>query len=169
MVEMAFNQAWIRLRQSHSRALRFAAFHPLERLKISQSLERVLPEDEYKQASRQLAQQCRDVRHLFRFRDRNGQMRWANSWASVPSFEARMMEVKRAEVEAPDRLMYAFYSWTSSAIHGGPQSVDEMFDGSSGDLRVRSQPEANPAAQFAMAAAILHDTWATPALIRLLS
>jgi hypothetical protein len=128
MIEIMFNQAWIRLRAKHSRALRFAAFQPLELLRVQTSLHATLAPAEYQATKRNLERQRRDVRHLFRFRASNGMMRWAKSWASVSTVEARIQEVRAAEAPGnPDPFMYAMYSWISSAVHGGPHSVNEMF------------------------------------------
>ncbi len=54
--------------------------------------------------------------------------------------------------------MYGAYSWISSGVHGGPNSIKEMFSFSSGRLKVRRQPEKDPTAQWVGAAVSLAHT-----------
>jgi hypothetical protein len=148
-MEIMFNHAWIRLRSKHSRATRFLAFQPLELLRVHASLAATLPPAEFAATKRLLEKQRRQVRHLFRFRDSHGDMRWAKSWASVSSLEARMTAVRAAESPGdPDAFMYGIYSWISSGVHGGPNSIKEMFGFDSGRLKVCRQPEKDPTAQL---------------------
>ncbi len=156
MLEIMINHAWIRLRQKHSRALRFVAYQPLELLRTHTSMEAAMQPAEYERARRNLERQRRAVRHLFRFRDHKGKMQWARSWAAVGSVEGRLQEVKSAETPGqPDPFLYGLYSWISSGVHGGPNSLKEILQKRAGALVARRQPERDPKAQFAAAAAIL--------------
>ena len=160
MLEIMINHAWIRLRQKHSRSLRFVAYQPLELLRVHASMQASMSPADYERARRNLERQRRAVRHLFRLRDRNGKMQWARSWAAVSSVEGRIQEVKSSETPGqPDPFLYAMYSWISSAVHGGPNSLlKEVFDRRAGVLVAKRQPERDPSAQFAAAAAILSYT-----------
>jgi hypothetical protein len=153
------NHAWIRLRSKHSRALRFVSFQPLELLRVHGSLAASMSPAEYGKARKNLEKQRRAVRHLFRFRDGKGKMQWARSWAAVPLVNCRMAEVRSSEApDQPDPFLYGLYSWISSAVHGGPNSINDMFHGLSGALVPKRHPERDPTAQFAGAAAALAHT-----------
>lgn len=156
MLEIMMNYAWIRLRQRHSRALRFIAYQPLELLRVHAGMRHTLSQTEFERTRRNLERQRRQVRHLFRFRDGTGKMRWAHSWAKVSSVEARFTEVKSAETRGqPDPFLYGLYAWISSAVHGGPNSLREVIARRGDSLVATRQPERSPSAQFVSAAAVL--------------
>lgn len=156
MVEIVINYAWIRLRQEHSRATRFLGYQPLELLRVLPGMRNIFNQEEFKQTKRNLELQRGRVRHFFRFRDKKGKMQWARSWAKVSSVEARLREVKSAETPGqPDPFLYGLYAWISSAVHGGPNSLQEVLRKKGSSLVAKGQPESNPTAQFSGAAAAL--------------
>ncbi len=156
MLEIMINYAWIRLRQKHSRSVRFLSYQPLELLRVHAQMRDTFSQAEFEQAQRNLEAQRRRVRHLFRFRDRKGRMQWVRSWARVSSVEARLREVRSAETPGqPDPFLYGLYAWISSAVHGGPNSVNEVLTKRGNSLVATRQPEHNPTAQFRGAAIVL--------------
>lgn len=148
MLELQINYAWIRLRNSYSRALRFHQYWPLERLRLLEKTGTIFRASDYTARRRALVAERRKVRHLFRFRDKNGKMQWAQSWASVSSVEARLAEVQKKEKPGltPDPFLYAMYISFSSASHGSPSSLVEVLDVVGGRLIPKSQPEVRPSA-----------------------
>lgn len=129
MLEIFYNYAWIRLRQSERRANRYLKFHCIERLKMMDDMSPEMKSQEYRAKYRALVNERSRYRHLFRFRDKKGKLRWATGWATK-SLEARMMEViaARTKVGEPlDRYMYSIYRWTSSSAHGGPSAMNEIL------------------------------------------
>ena len=156
MVETLINHAWIRLRQTHSRATRFVAYQPLELLRVHPSLHATMTEEAFKTARRNLVKQRADVRHLFRNRNNKGKLSWARNWAKVGTVEGRLDEVQRAENPAgPDPFLYGIYSWFSSVTHGGASSINDLFQKVNGRLVVGEQPEGNPKGHIVAAAAVL--------------
>ncbi len=156
MIEILINYAWIRLRKPHSRALRYIAYHPLERLNVHRLMRETLEPEMLKESQRYLEEQRRRVRHLFRFRDKNGKMQWARSWASVSSLEARLQEVKAdGNPSQSDPFLYGLYAWISSAVHGGPHSLDEVLTSRDQRIVAKEQPEQDPTAQIKAAATTL--------------
>ena len=156
MLEIMINYAWIRLRNKHSSSTRFLSYQPLELLKVHRSMQSAMSPAEYKAAHRNLVNQRRQVRHLFRFRDKNGKLRWARSWAQVSSIAARLDEVQASENPAgPDPFLYAMYAWFSSTVHGGPNAMKEIFTLRNGKLVPRKQPENVPGGHYVGAAAAL--------------
>lgn len=156
MLEIVINYAWIRLRRKHSRAVRFLSYRPLELLKVHAQMRATFSQAEFEQMQRKLESQRRRVRHLFRLRDKQGKMQWASSWAKVSSVEARYREVRSVETPGqPDPFLYGLYAWISSAVHGGPNSLNEVVAKRRGSSVAARQPERNPAAQFTGAAAAL--------------
>lgn len=156
MLEIMINYAWIRLRRKHSRAVRFLSYQPLELLRVHAQMRDTFSQAEFEQTQRNLESQRRRVRHLFRFRDRRGRMQWARSWAEVSSVEARLREVR--SVETPDQFdpfLYGLYAWISSAVHGGPNSLNEVLAKKRNSSVATRQPERNPTAQFKGAAIAL--------------
>ena len=145
MLEMRINYAWIRLRQTHSRSVRFFNYWSLERLKLLEKAATFFRPDDYDDRRRALESERRKVRHLFRSRDRQGTMRWAASWAQVSSVEARLNEVQQAETPwNPDLFLYGLYVSFSSAVHGSPNSLNEVLTITNGRLTAKSQPESDP-------------------------
>lgn len=73
-------------------------------------------------------------------------MRWAASWARVSSVEARLVEVQKKERpgSAPDPFLYGMYVSFSSATHGSPDSINDMFALVDGALLIKDQPERRP-------------------------
>lgn len=157
MVEILINHSWIRLKFSKSRALRFAAYHPLELLRISQHTNAIAGKKEDLTMLRNLKRERSSVRHLFQARDKKGKLRWAGSWARTESIEARLREVLTyRKKRPPDMFMYTLYSWTSSAVHGGPNSLREIIEWNGPYVSAKGQPEASQYGQYAGAAAILN-------------
>ncbi len=150
MLEIQINYAWIRLRQSHSRALRFHQYSSLDRLRLLEKAGTIFRPADYAERRKALIAERRKVRHLFRFRDKNGKMQWAQSWASVSSVEARLIEVQKKEkpTAKPDPFMYGMYISFSSATHGGPNSLVEVLDVVGGRLVPKPQPELKPSAHY---------------------
>ena len=146
MVEIQINYAWIRLRNSHSRALRFCQFPPLEKLRLLEKTATIFKPDDYDQRRLALLDARRKVRHLFRFRDKNGEMRWSRSWASVSSVEARLTEVlkKESPKATPDPFLYGMFVSFSSATHGSPNSVADVLTAQNGRAAASPQPEPSP-------------------------
>ena len=146
MLEIQINYAWIRLRDSHSRAIRFHKFWPIERLRLLEKAGTIFRPPDYDQRRQALEAERRKVRHLFRFRDKKGKMQWAQSWAAVSSVEARLAEVLRKEKPEtqPDLFMYGMFISFSSATHGSPNSLAEVLRVDGGRLRPAEQPEARP-------------------------
>jgi hypothetical protein len=111
---------------------------------------------EFEQIQRNLESQRRRVRHLFRFRDSEGNMRWARSWAEVNTVESRLREVRSEETPGhPDPFLYGLYAWISSAVHGGPNSLHEVLAKRRNSSVATRQPERNPTGQFKGAAIAL--------------
>jgi len=158
MVEIMINYAWIRHRKKHSRAVRFLRYEPLERLRIHRNMSTAMPPAKYMASKSCLEAERRKVRHLFRFRDRNGHMHWAKDWAIVNSVEARLGEIisndKPAALKA-DLWLYSLYSLLSSAVHGGPISVQEVLAKRQDILVAARRPEPRPQTHLTGAAAVL--------------
>jgi hypothetical protein len=146
MLEIQINYAWIRLRNSHSRALRFRQYLPIDRLRLLEKAGTIFRASDYTARRRAFMAERRNVRHLFRFRDKNGKMQWAQSWASVSSVEARLAEVQKKEKpgSSPDPFLYGLYVSFSSATHGSPGSLIEVLDVVGGRLIPKRQPEVRP-------------------------
>jgi hypothetical protein len=133
-------------------------------MRIHANMVTAMTPDKYEQFRRALEARRRRVRHLFRFRDPNGKMQWAKSWAKVSSVEARLREVKSSERPGqPDPFLYALYSWISSAVHGGPNSLKEVLIKRGTSFVAARQPEQDPKAQFVAGAAVL--AWTLEAAI----
>jgi hypothetical protein len=166
MLEIQSNYAWIRVKRSHSRAIRFHRFVPLERLKILRQLNAVIKNSEHQEMRRRLEGERRKVRYLFRSRDSRNRMQWAKSWAAVPSVEARLNEVLSAERpdRPPDPFHYALYISFSSAVHGSPGSLNEVVQLDGDKLVAKDQPETNPTAHRHAAAAVL--AWTITAVVK---
>ena len=166
MLEIQINYAWIRLRNSHSRALRFHHYWSIDRLRLLEKAGTIFRAADYADRRRALIAERRKVRHLFRFRDKNGKMQWAQSWASVSSVEARLAEVQRKEKPAakPDPFMYGMYISFSSATHGSPNSLVEVLEVAGSRLVPKSQPEMKPKAHYIGAFILL--AWAIEAFAK---
>jgi hypothetical protein len=140
MLEIYINYSWIRLKNKHSRAIRFLSYEPIDRWRCAESMTTTFTPAQRKQ----LKAECFRTRHLFRFRDNKGKMQWARSWATVSSLEGRLREVRSSVPPAPvDNYLYGVYRWISSIVHGGPQSLTTVLTGS-GILRPSKQPLSNP-------------------------
>jgi hypothetical protein len=159
MIETLINHAWIKLRWTHSRSTRFVAYQPLELLRVQRSLQTTTSPTEYKATKRQLTRKRAAVRHLFQFKDKNGKLQWARDWAPL-SVEARLHEVQRAQNpdDSPDLFLYALYSWFSSGVHGGPNSINEILTRVNGQIFPAKQPERDPKSHMVGAAAVLAHT-----------
>jgi hypothetical protein len=146
MLEIHINHAWIRLRNSHSRALRFQQFWSLERLRILERSASVFRPNDYQEKRRLLEIERRKVRHLFRRRDKEGKLRWARDWASVSSVEARLTEIqKQGRPDGPvDAFLYGLYSRFSSAVHGSSNSLSEVLTVADGRVSSALHPEPHP-------------------------
>lgn len=146
MLEIQINYAWIRLRKTHSRALRFHKYWPIERLRLLEKTATIFRPPDYNERKQALQAERAKVRHLFRFRDSQGKMQWAQSWASVSSVEARLTEVQKRERPgaAPDPFLYGMYISFSSATHGSPISLNEVLTVDGWRLIASSQPESRP-------------------------
>ena len=146
MLEIQINYAWIRLRNTHSRAVRFYQFWPIERLRLLEKTATIFRPEDYDQRKRALQAERNKVRHLFRFRDTKGKMQWAKSWAIVGSVEARLTEVQKKERPgtAPDPFLYGMYISFSSATHGSPNSLAEVLTVVEGRAMASPQPELRP-------------------------
>lgn len=155
MIEIHINYAWIRVRESERRANRFLQFESLERLKVLKDLSACGDPARHRTDSRRLISRRAKVRHLFRNRDKQGKLQWDTTWSSAArSVESRLREVLKCESGDYDPFLYGFYRWTSSAIHGGPISLDEVVE-LGPPLRAKSQPEGDPAAQIVGAFVVL--------------
>jgi hypothetical protein len=74
----------------------------------------------------------------------------------VSSVEARLREVRSTETPGHfDPFLYGLFAWISSAVHGGPNSVNEVLTKRRYSLVATRQPERNPTAQFKGAAIVL--------------
>ena len=146
MLEIKINYAWIRLRNTHSRALRFHQFWSIERLKLLENTATIFKPPDYSERKRLLQIERAKVRNLFRFRDSSGKMQWAKSWASVSSVEARLVEVQKKEKpnDAPDPFLYGMYVSFSSATHGSPNSLNEVLTIDGAHVKASLQPESRP-------------------------
>jgi len=157
MLEIQSNYAWIRLKNSYSRALRFHRFTSLEKLKILKQMNTLLKQGDGEQIRKQLEAERRQVRHLFRFRDSKNKMQWAKSWAAVSSVEARLAEILSTERPGKqvDPFMYGMYISFSSATHGSPGSINDVLRLDGGRLLARDQPETKPDVHKSGAAILL--------------
>ena len=155
MIEIHFNHKWILFSAKERRANRFMKFEVLERLKISNSLSESMDPNEYAARSKKLKAMCAKVRHLFRLRNKKGKLVWAESWASVTSFEGRLMKVlNKPKTKKPDKFLYGLYRFFSSTVHGGPMSMSQVLE-SSPTIRAKLQPESEPEKQIRGAFLIL--------------
>ena len=141
MIEIHYNHKWILLSAKERRANRFIKFEVLERLKISGSLSKAMDKNEYAAESKKLKAICAKVRHLFRLRNKKKKFVWAKSWASVTSFEGRLMKVLSSENREPDKFLYGLYRYFSSTVHGGPMSMSQVLE-ISPTIRAKLQPES---------------------------
>lgn len=157
MLETLCNYAWIRLRKARYRARRFHCFWPLEQLKLLQKMVTVLKTDQYDALVRRYEGERRNVRHLFRYRDKNGKMQWARSWAAVDSVEARFAEIlKKEKPRVPvDPFLYGMFISFSTATHGGPSSINDLLRLENDRLVAKPQPESNPSVHLQGAASLL--------------
>jgi hypothetical protein len=146
MLEIQINYAWMRLKNSYSRALRFHRFTPIEQLKLLKQMNTFLKQADHEQIRVRLEAERRQVSHLFRFRDRSNKMQWAKSWATVSSVEARLSEILSTERPGTqvDPFMYGMYISFSSATHGSPGSFNEVLRLNGDRLLAKEQPEAKP-------------------------
>lgn len=144
--EVQVNYSWIRLRHIHSRANRFVKYLPIEQLKIMEEMPVDWRDSTYPQEVRKLRLARSRVGYLFRKQNpKTGKSYWASSWASVSSFQARLMEVLRHEepgVDPPDTFLYAVYRWTSSSVHGGPHALRELLSLTAQGYRPNPRPAA---------------------------
>ena len=157
MLEIQINYAWIRLRNSYSRALRYHRFIPLEQLKVLKQMNTLLKQDDYDNIRGRLEAERRRTRHLFRFRDSKNKLQWSKTWAAVSSVEARVSEVlsKERPGKQVDPFHYGMYISFSSATHGSPGSVSDVLRIEDDRLVARQQPETNPAVHQRGAAILL--------------
>ncbi len=145
MMEIRINYSWIRLKQTYSRSVRFFNYWSLERLKLLEKSATFFRPADFAQKKEALETERRKVRHLFRHRDRQGKMRWDVSWAQVSSVEARLREVQQAEApDNPDLFLYGVYVLLSSAVHGSPNSLNQVLRVVNGRLSAKWQPESDP-------------------------
>jgi hypothetical protein len=157
MVEIMINHSWIRLKWTKSRALRYVAYQPLELLRVSHHGKDLVSTAEILTIQRNLERERAKVRHLFQFKDKKGKLRWARSWATVESLDGRLSEVLAyRRKRKPYLFLYALYAWTSSSIHCGPGSLNEVLDWHGTRISAKNHPEGNLHAQFAGAAGLLH-------------
>ena len=158
MIEIHYNHKWILLSAKERRANRFIKFEVLERLKISNNLSESMDPNEYAAGSKKLKAMCAKVRHLFRLHNKKGKLVWAKSWASVTSFESRLMKVlNKPKTKKLDKFLYALYRSFSSTVHGGPMSIYQVLE-SSPTIRAKLQPESEPEKQIRGAFLILLDS-----------
>ena len=163
MIEIHINYAWIRLRKREYRANRFIKFAPIEQLRILENLELsdFMTPSEYRTKLKEFRSRRAKVRHLFwnpiTQGKKQGKSKWAKTWASVTSLESRLREVLKAETGKYDPFLYTLYRWFSSAVHGGPTSLDDVLE-PSGSLREKTQPESNPALHLVGAFVVLMAT-----------
>ncbi len=161
MIEILFNHSWIRYGKGPSRAIRFLRYEPLERRVILADVAAVMSTQDAATAHATYTKDRTDTRHLFRLKDsRTGERRWAKSWATQPSLEARLIanleyEAKRSGKPRTDKFLYGLYRWTSSSIHGGPVSLSEVLRPIPNGVAAKRQPERDPTAQLKAAALIL--------------
>lgn len=140
MIEIYFNHKWILLCAKEYRANRFMKFQDLERLVISNNLSSLMDPHEYAVQSKKLKGRCAKISHLFRKRNKKGRLVWSKSWASVTSFESRLRQVLKSEIDKPDDFLYGLYRSLSSVVHGGPMSHDDVMKDWL-KLRTDSEPE----------------------------
>ena len=145
MLETQINYAWIRLRQSRSRALRFVKYLAIDRLRLLEKSSTIFRPADYSERKAALEAERASVRHLFRFRNKKTKMQWARSWASVPSVEGRLIEVQKKvrPSEAPDPFLYGMYIWFSAATHGSIDSLADPMVIVDGRLALK-EPESKP-------------------------
>lgn len=154
MIEIQINYDWIRIRERKFRANRFLKYHPVEKLKMFQDLSSVIQGAHYKNKLKKYTASCAKVRHLFRKQTKKGRFEWQKHWATAHSLPSRLMEVDKSRRVQYDPFLYYLYRWTSSAIHGGPQSLYETLE-TSWPLSAKPQPEIDPVAQIKGAFVIL--------------
>jgi len=157
MIEIHINYSWIRLSSPKRRANRFLKFQSLEELMILKDVHTYMNPEEYQKGIYNHKSERAKVRHLFRNYNKNRRLQWDRTWASVNSVKDRLKEILDSKTGNSDGFIYTLYRWASSAIHGGPLSVDEVLE-TNGQLRAKFQPEANPLAQIAAAFMILFCT-----------
>ena len=158
MLEIEINYRWIHIQNRERRANRFIKYHALERLKILEEL----PDSynnprEYRRIYKKTKVECTKVRHLFRRRNKNGNLIWDKSWASSTSFPSRLRDIQKSEKGKYDPFLYGLYRWTSSAIHGSIHSFSEVLEKNQ-KWQAKSQPETNPLAQMVGAFAVITST-----------
>ena len=146
MFEIQINYAWIRLKNPHSRALRFRRFLPIERLRLLEKTATIFRSVDYERKKKQFEAERRKVRHLFRFRDSKGKMRWARSWAADRSVETRLTEIKQTERPGGkvDPFLSGMYISFSAATRGSPISLEEVLRAEDHRLVAVTQPEVRP-------------------------
>jgi hypothetical protein len=146
MVEIHINYAWIRFKNREFRANRFIKFGPLQQLRILEDLEPsgLMYRDDYCAKLKEFRRKRAKVRHLFRNVNNRGKLKWDRTWASVASLESRLEEVLKSQTGKYDSFLYALYRWFSSAVHGGPTSLDDVLEPDR-PLRAKLQPESIPA------------------------
>ena len=157
MLEIKINYSWIRLRKTYSRALRFVKFLPLERLKLLRRAAPDLSAAELANIKAKWERERGSVRHLFRVRNKDGTLRWADSWAyPASSVESRLVEVqKREKPTSPDLFLYTMYTDLSGAVHGSAGSMEEVLELREGRLLAKAQPEGQDPRRHFFGALIL--------------
>jgi hypothetical protein len=141
MLEIFVYYSWIRLKNRHSRAIRFLRYEPIDGLKCVETMPTAFSPLKFAEIKKRLRRERSRTRHLFRIPDKKtGKRHWARSWATVSSIEGRLHEV-RSSVPPPavGNYLYGVYRWISSIVHGGPQSLGTVLT-SSGSLRAVAQP-----------------------------
>lgn len=157
MIEIQINYAWIRLRDRERRANRFLKFQPLEMLSILKDLSDSMEPAIYHSNLRKKKSERGRFRYLFRNRNQGGKLRWDKNWARGFSLKDRLKDLLHAETGKFDGFLYAIYGWSSSAIHGGPESISEVLE-KNVRLQAKIQPEEDPVAQIVGAVLVLMAT-----------
>jgi len=156
MVEIHINYAWIRLKNGEFRANRFIKFGPIEQLKTLEDLELsgLMHRNDYTAKLKEFRRKRAKVRYLFRHLTSKGKPKWDRAWASVTSLESRLEEVLKSQTGKYDSFLYALYRLFSSAVHGGPTSLNDVLEPDI-PLRAKPKPESNPASHLGAASVIL--------------
>lgn len=144
MVEIHINYAWMRLKDTESRANKFIKFQPLEKLRILEDIGHsgLMSQNEYNSKLAEYKNQRDKLSQLFRNRTKKGKFKWDNNWASGNSLKDRLKEVLDSETGNNDQIIYGLYRSFSSTAHGGPISLDDVLEADT-PLRAKPQPESN--------------------------
>ena len=156
--ELHINYAWMRLRQPHSRAIRFLRYQALEKLRWAETLVGGSDAQAKKPGPvvKALRRRRSKLRYLFYTKKTK---KWAKHWASVPSFEGRVRQVMGNTTSDGGSFLYTLYRWLSSGAHGEAQSFEDVLTRTQTGIRERSEQALQSTKEAEAAAALLIATW----------